>query len=184
MNDFDEAWARAGRHATALGDRLRPDQVQRIVGLLRGTNFPGALSLTALGAGGGGGDGAADGPAFLRALAEGAAVHPRAQEAGLDAERIEQLLRALLVERRGLDGQGIDGDLLGELVAAGAERAGVPIRPKEVPRIVHLLTSGEFSGDLGSTTSIVVDTVPGIPLALLRDVPDLWKLPPALSLAL
>ncbi|MCW5890602.1 MAG: hypothetical protein KIT14_08620 [bacterium] len=183
MNEFEDAWTNAARHVEgALAGQLEPRQVQRLVGLLRATSSPGALSLAALGtrpAGAGEGDGSV----FLRTLAEGAAQHPRVRAVGLDPERIEEILRAILVERTGIDRQGVDAELLGRLLSAGAERAGIPIRPEEVPRIVRLLTSGEFFGDLGETTAIVVDTVPKIPLALLRDVPDLWKLPRVLRLA-
>lgn len=184
MNDFDETWTQAARHVEkALDGRLEPQRVRRIVGLLRATNFPGTLALAALGASREGA-GAAQGPALLRAMAEGAAQHPRARAAGLDAGRIERILGALLVDRARIDDETVDDQLLGALLAAGAERAGVPIRPDEVPRVVRLLTSGEFFGDLGATTAVVVDTVPRLPLALLRDVPDLWTLPPALAIAL
>jgi hypothetical protein len=171
MNRFDETWIAAIRRVERQleGSTLEPERVQTIGTLLRATNFPGALSLAALGEHRGSGEPMAGAP-FLRALAEGAAASPRVRDAGLDAGRIEQLLRAVLVERGGGGGDGIDEGTLAEILAAGAERAGVPVRPEEAGRIVRLLTTGEFFGDVASTTAVVLYTVPRLPLAVARDL--------------
>lgn len=163
MNRFDETWTAAIRRLEQQlqGGSLEPDEIRTLGTLLRLASFPGALSLAALGERKRD-DAPLAGPAFVRALAEGAAHGG----SGLDADQIAPLLTALLVERRPA---GAGDDVLAELLTAGADRAGVPVRPAEARRIVRLVTTGEFFGDVGSTTAVVLHTLPGLPLAVARD---------------
>src|SRR5262249_41846665 len=132
--------------------------------------FPGRLAFL-----GGGRDG--DGPVggqLIEAAAELAARQPALAQHGVDAAMAARVLRAILIDRRA------PTDLLADqsLQAAALEAAahvlashGVGVSPDDARTALRLLTTGEFFGDVASTTATVVRFVPTLPLEIGRDIP-------------
>lgn len=169
MNAFERLLARG---LDQLGEKLAaepPQQREATLDAVRELSFPALLAvLGASGAAGG-----ERGETLLRAAAEAAAArHPELAAAGFDAARIERVLRALLVERAPLANVVADPALRERVVelalAALAQHTG--LAPEDVRAAAELLATGEFFGDVASSTAAVVRVVPRLPLALLQDV--------------
>ncbi|HUM14209.1 MAG TPA: hypothetical protein VL086_00840 [Candidatus Nitrosotalea sp.] len=152
MSGFDELWESAvdalpGRR-DALRDRLRP------------VSFPAALSILAVGqtrSAGPDGD-------LLQLVSR--------QAGGADGDRLQRALKRLFVTRTP-PGKTTSADVLGQALqaAGGIARPGVPVTPTEALKVLELLRTGEFFGDVASTTSAVVQLTRELPRALIRDIP-------------
>lgn len=173
MNRFEEQWLAAVgavRDASAAG-RLPPEAAERIAPLAARLHFPGQLILLATAPTNG------HGPVGDELLSGASALGAKQSElraAGIDAETIEQGLRALLLEHRAPTELLRDERLqAAALEAAGRFLAsrGVPITPTEAKTALRLITSGESFRDIGAATSVIAHAVPALPLAIGRDVP-------------
>jgi hypothetical protein len=99
------------------------------------------------------------------------------QISGLDAGKIARTLTALLVEPRRGNSEGINDEVLTELLRFAANEAagqlGVPIEVEDARAALRLLLTGEFFRDVIDFSSIVLRTVPRLPVAVVGDIPRL-----------
>jgi hypothetical protein len=171
MRGFEKLRERAiDRAASTLGERAGSDATE-VVDLLDDTTLPGFLALLGRGAG------SASGPSverdFLRSVATAAAEHAEVEDLGLNAGDVESLLRGLLVERRGpqvLANEQVQ-DVVWKVALKALEReTGIDLDEEQRRQVLALLTSGEFFADASHSVATVLHAVPGIPIALVRDV--------------
>ena len=171
MNTFDRQIARAldTLHAALQGDSraLREETLDAV----RELSFPGLLAVLGVSEDAAG----ARGDTLLRAAATTLAAAPELREAGISPERIERMLRALLIDRSAPAGDAQErarAAVVARLaVAALSERTG--LAPADARAAAELLGSGEFFGDVAASTAALLHAVPRLPLALVRDVAGL-----------
>lgn len=84
---------------------------------------------------------------------------------------VEDLLTDLFVNRKRPSEVLEDPKTAAMLVRVALASQGIEVSPTEARDVVALLESGEFFGDLTSTTSAVFRTFPRLPQAILKDVP-------------
>lgn len=173
MRGFDGLRGAAIEHAAmAVGQRTGLD-ASMLADLLDDATLPGFLALLGFGAGSGDASVSVDGE-FLASVAAGVAAQPEAAGRGLDAGRVEGVLRDVLVGRRGVrvgSGQGgRDGGLWALAVPALERETGMQLTEAQWDQARELLMSGEFFGDAAHAVAAVVHAIPGMPVALVRDV--------------
>ena len=152
MNGFEALWEPA-----VASLRSRPDQLHD---RLRQVAFPAALAILALGQAR---SAAADGD-LLQLVAS--------RVGGADGKSLQEALKRLFVTR-GSVGNASGSDVLGRAlqVGGGIARPGGPVSPEEAAKVLELLRTGEFFGDVAGTTSAVVQLTRQLPVALIRDIP-------------
>lgn len=152
MKGFDALW-------NAAVDTLQSRRAQ-LQDRLRRLRFPAALAILAMG------QSSPTGPdGELPTLVSD-------QVGGADGDRLGQVLERLLVTRTS-PGETTDSDLLLRAlrVGGGIARPGLPVTPEEAAKVLALLRSRDFFGDVAGTTSAVVQLTRQLPRALIRDVP-------------
>jgi hypothetical protein len=166
MDRFEEAWNEGLKQAERRL-RAKSPAASLLTRRLQGVCFPAALSLFAepkkLGQEKGG--------SVIAAAAKKAATEKALARSGLDAEAIEDVLAALLVERRRPSDVLRDPKVAVPLVRAALASQGIETSPAEARDVVALLESGEFFGDLADVTGAVFRVFPRLPRAILKDVP-------------
>lgn len=172
MTHFDDAWVRGLKRA-ARTLKVKDPSAAAVAKRLRGVCFPAALGLLANPKA----IGEKKGGVFIAAAAKRAARERALQRAGLDAEAIEDIFAAILVDRR------VPAEVLGNekaltvLLRAALASQGIEASPKEVRDIQALLASGEFFGDVVDVTGAVFRVLPRLPRAILKDIPEMPSLP-------
>lgn len=170
MDRFQQAWTRGLESARRqlLGTNPAAAALAKRLG---DVSFPGALTLLA--------DprkaNQKKGGAFIADVAKAVGAQKGAQKLGLDEDGAHRLLTRLLVEHDGPS--AADPDTVAALVRMGLASQGFTVSPKEAREVASLLQSGEFFGDLTSSTSAVFQTLPKLPAAILKDVPKLPTTP-------
>jgi hypothetical protein len=174
MRGFDELRAKAidGARQAAAARGLPPEQ---IADLLEGASLPGLLASI-----GYGGALQANGAApttsvdeFLRTVATNTSLDPAAVGSGIAAGDVQSLLADALAGGRG--GSGTSDDTVRRVLWPLAMRAleretGVTLDDEQREQAIALLTSGRLFADAAQSVATVLHLVPGLPLALVRDV--------------
>jgi hypothetical protein len=168
MNRLDELWTQAlGDLANGLSrDGANAADVRELIDLLREQHFPGMLAL--LGAGDGRGP---LGSELLERIAGAAAL----AKGGIDPSTARRLLTAMLVQRATPAELLADANamqLLAQVATTELANQGIAVRPEEAHKMVELLASGEFFGDVGSATAAILHTLPRLPILLVKDLPQ------------
>src|SRR5262249_46321637 len=73
--------------------------------------------------------------------------------------------------------RSLDGDLVREVLSRVESERGLPVKPGEAQRVLELLRSGEFEGDLEAGVRAVLTLAQNLPRDLLTDVLALPHLP-------
>lgn len=160
LNDARQALI--GRNPAAAGLATR----------LRQPSFPAALALLT--------DRNGQGPSGrerIAATATALASERDIQSAGMNAGDVEGVLTRLFVRRElpSVSGRSERDSAL--VLARTLARERLPVNDAEAREIVQLLETGQFYGDFVSTAGAVFHTIPALPAALLRDLPNLPALP-------
>lgn len=169
-NRFERLWDRT---VDRYSDRLRSEGIgeEEIVAAadaLAHLGFPGQVALLSAT----NDADAALGDDLLEELASELATRPEVAELGLDAGDVEQLLRVVLLRRGGevrLE-EATKRKLLALALERLAARSRISATPRDFERAAELLLTGEFFGDVASSTAAIAHAVPRVPLAIARDV--------------
>jgi len=172
MNRWQQVWVGGldGAHRLLSGV-----SAARVLDRFRTVSFPGALVVLA-------GDSARGqtGPEFLGEVTERLARERLMRDAGLDAAAIERILTSLFVDRESPAAVARDEGVVARVLERVLVSRSAPVTPGEADEIVRLLRTGEFFGDVETTTSAVLWTVPRLAEAILAGLPDLPRQPRSL----
>jgi hypothetical protein len=176
MSAFDrlrsEGLAAAGRALTRAG--LGEQDATMLTDLTGAANLPALVSLLGHGqrAAGAGSPGVGD--EFIDKAAKAIAARPELRNRGLDADGVARLLKGILVERKRPDELLSDAEVRGLFlnVALKALQAqtGATLSKEEGEQVVALLASGQLFQDAATATATILHVIPGLPVALVRDV--------------
>jgi len=175
MGNFDQLIEAAVEHLRVrlLARGWSSTEIAALCGRIESLGFPGLLAVLGTREQRSGLLGAE----LIRAAAQDVAFEA-APDVGLTAGNIQRFLKEVLsrhvslseVPIRKSESEELKRELFRKGISALAGRSGLAPSLDQTDQLARLLATGEFFGDIGSTTAVTLSTVGALPLAVAEDI--------------